>query len=141
MADANPGSDDRTAIADLLHAYAFAIDDQAWERLLDVFAERCTADYGQFGSFESAQAVHDWMRDAHVGLTSQHAMANIVIDVDGDHATARSYVTVTIVRTDTPSAMLRTGGEYRDRLARVDGSWRISERAYRTVWQDGSLAG
>ncbi|MGD9996832.1 MAG: nuclear transport factor 2 family protein [Ilumatobacteraceae bacterium] len=133
--------DDRTQIADLLHSYAFAIDDQDWGRLLDVFSDRCTADYGRFGCFESAQAVHDWMRDAHVGLTSHHALANVVIELRGDDASARSYVTVTIQRTDDPSTMLRTGGEYRDRLSRVDGRWRISEREYRTVWQDGSLAG
>ena len=132
--------DDHVAITELLNRYAFTIDDQTWDDLLDVFTDSCRADYGQFGTFDTAQAVADWMRGAHVGLTSHHALANISVKVDGERATARSYVTVTILAS-AASSMLRTGGEYRDVLTRVDGRWRIAERTYRTVWQDGSLAG
>jgi len=133
--------DDQVAIAKLLHRYAFTIDDQTWDDLLDIFTDPCRADYGQFGSFDTAQAVTDWMRDAHVGLRSQHAIANVSAQVDGDRATARSYVTVTILTTADAPSMLRTGGEYRDVLARLDGRWRIAERTYRTIWEEGSLTG
>ncbi|HEY3485808.1 MAG TPA: nuclear transport factor 2 family protein [Ilumatobacteraceae bacterium] len=133
--------DDHVAITQLLHRYAFTIDDQTWDDLLDIFTDSCRADYGQFGSFDSSQAVTDWMRDAHVGLKSHHAIANVTADVDGDRATARSYVTVTILTTTETPSMLRTGGEYRDVLTRVDGRWRIAERDYRTIWQEGSLTG
>ena len=133
--------DDRLAITELLHRYAFTIDDQTWDDLLDIFTDECVADYGQFGTFTTAQAVTDWMRQAHIGLKSHHAIANVTTDVEDDRATARSYVTVTILTTTDSPAMLRTGGEYRDVLQRVDGCWRIAERSYRTIRQDGSLTG
>ena len=134
--------DAHVAITQLLHRYAFTIDDQTWDDLLDIFADTCRADYGQFGSFDTAQAVTDWMREAHVGLRSHHAIANVSVEVvDPERATARSYVTVTILTTGDSPSMLRTGGEYRDVLTRVDGRWRIAERAYRTIWQEGSLTG
>jgi len=120
-------------ITKLLHRYAFAIDDKDWAALHDVFNDDCVADYGSFGSFTGADAVCAWMESAHVGLTTQHAMANITIDVDGRLAHSRSYVTVTLQ--PEGGAMFRTGGEYRDTILEADGTWRIERRTYRTIWQ------
>ena len=132
-------ADEVGAITDVLHRYAFAIDDQRWDELRTIFTSECRADYGQFGTFDSSDAVADWMGDAHVGLISHHAISNIAVEVDGDRATARSYVTVSIVHAAT-DRLMRTGGEYRDVMVRIDGHWQICERRYRTIWQDGTLS-
>lgn len=124
---------DRLEIFELLNRYGFAIDDKDWEALGEVFCHDCTADYGKFGSFEGATAVVDWMAPAHVGLTTQHAMANMVVKVDGDTATARSYVTVTLQ--PTGAKMFRAGGQYHDTLEKRDGRWQIKTRLYTTIWE------
>lgn len=127
---------DRFQIADVLCRYAFAIDDQNWADLRHVFTPDCVAEYGRFGSFDGVEAVIAWMEPAHQGLTTQHAMANIVADVNGDAATARSYVTVTLQPAGAP--MFRTGGQYVDALQRIDGAWRITRRSYSTIWEQRS---
>jgi ketosteroid isomerase-like protein len=124
---------DQVAITTVLHRYAFAIDDKDWQGLRDVFSVDCTADYGPFGRFEGIDAVVAWLAPVHVGLTTQHAMSNIVAQVTGRTATARSYVTVSLQPDDGP--LLRVGGGYSDLLRQVDGQWRIAERVYSTIWQ------
>jgi hypothetical protein len=62
-----------------------------------------------------------------------HLVANQVIDVDGDRASAEStwcYVT----RDDADNPVLELVGHYRDRLARVEGGWLFVRReAYRDM--------
>jgi 3-phenylpropionate/cinnamic acid dioxygenase small subunit len=127
------GIADRLEIVDLLNRYAVAIDDKDWEALSEVFCDDCTADYGQFGTFNGVDAVVAWMAPTHADLTTQHAMANMVIAIDQDTATARSYVHVFLRPDQSPS--FRVGGAYRDELRRVDGRWKIANRVYTTIWQ------
>jgi 3-phenylpropionate/cinnamic acid dioxygenase small subunit len=122
-------------ITSVLHRYAFAIDDKDWEGLRSVFTVDCTADYGKFGRFDSVDAVIAWMAPVHVGLTTQHSMSNIMIDVRGQTATARSYVNVTLQPDGAPP--FHAGGGYADTLVAVAGGWRIATRTYTTLWQHG----
>jgi len=51
-------------------------------------------------------------------------VGNLVIDVDGDQATASSYM---VVMSATLPPSLMASGSQADRLRRVDGHWRIAE--------------
>ena len=53
---------------------------------------------------------------------SKHVISNVVVDVDGDRATAWSYFQV------LRSAGLVTWGRYVDTLRETDGAWRIAAR-------------
>jgi 3-phenylpropionate/cinnamic acid dioxygenase small subunit len=58
---------------------------------------------------------------------TQHVTTNIAIDLDGDAATASSYVTVFQSLPDFPLAPIASG-RYRDTFTRHNGQWRFAER-------------
>jgi hypothetical protein len=58
-------------------------------------------------------------------VPARHWVGNMVIDVDGDQATASSYM---VVMSATLPPSLMASGSLADRLRRVDGHWRIAER-------------
>jgi SnoaL-like protein len=59
-------------------------------------------------------------------------MANPVIDVDGDRATARSYVDAWITSKDGLSG-INAIGFYDDELVRTFDGWRIARRTFTQV--------
>jgi ketosteroid isomerase-like protein len=58
-------------------------------------------------------------------VPARHWVGNILVDVDGDEATASSYLVV--MSATLPPTLMASGG-LEDRLRRVDGRWRIAER-------------
>lgn len=56
---------------------------------------------------------------------ARHWVGNMLIDVDGDNATASSYMVV--ISASLPPTLM-AGGSLNDRLRRIDGRWRIAER-------------
>ncbi|HEY4453593.1 MAG TPA: nuclear transport factor 2 family protein [Pseudonocardiaceae bacterium] len=58
---------------------------------------------------------------------TQHVTTNIAIDLDGDNATASSYVTIFQALPDFPLAPIASG-RYRDTFASHNGQWRFVER-------------
>jgi hypothetical protein len=58
---------------------------------------------------------------------TRHIDSNILIELDGDTATSRSYVTVLQQTATLPLQPIATG-RYLDRFERVDGQWRFAER-------------
>jgi hypothetical protein len=82
-------------IAEVLVRYATGIDRRDWDLFRSCFAADCLAEYEGIGTWESADAITDFMVTAHAALGhTMHRISNIVIDVhaDGDRAVARSSV-------------------------------------------------
>jgi hypothetical protein len=137
-------TDDRVEITDLLHRYAWAIDGRCSARLADVFTPDVHADYGTLGAFDGIDAVIEAFDVMHSQFAStQHAMSNACIDVDGDRASCRSYFVATMT-SDPASAgqregmidgrSFRSGGFYEDELVRTGAGWRISRRICIGSW-------
>jgi hypothetical protein len=59
-------------------------------------------------------------------------MSNFLIEVEGDHASAASYVHVVLVIAEHPLMWIDGVGHYADELVRCDDGWRIRERKYST---------
>jgi hypothetical protein len=59
--------------------------------------------------------------------STKHVVTNVVVDVAGDAATARSYVTVWQARPDFPLQAIASV-RHHDQFERVDGRWRFRER-------------
>ena len=63
-----------------------------------------------------------------------HRLSNFVIAVDGDRATARSYVNaVLMLQPDDSTNWVDALGHYDDVFVRTQGGWRIRERLSRTA--------
>jgi SnoaL-like domain len=100
-----------------------------------------------FGSSEVFEFCRQTIRHADGTPRTKHTLGNVTIELDGDQATARSYVTV-FQQTETLPLQPIASGRYIDRFSRVDGTWRFSDRlicsfllgdrSQHVLWPDGT---
>jgi hypothetical protein len=125
---------DRLAIQDVLCRYARGIDRCDIDVLRGVWWSGARADYGN-GEVDAV----DWSGDVVIALAAmrrtQHFLGNMLIDLDGDQATAETYCRAyhEVDGADGPIEM-EVGGRYLDRLERRGGEWRIAHRRYVHDW-------
>lgn len=120
---------DERAIYRQLCRFAEAMDRREWHVLESVLLEDAEADYG-IGRRRGSSAIIAEMRSFldDCGPT-QHLLANVVIDVDGDRAVSSAYVADMHVGSgDKAHLTFRTLGDYRDRWVRTGAGWRMAER-------------
>jgi hypothetical protein len=126
---------DRQAIVDLLHHMCYLIDSFQIQRLVDeVYAPDGSDDHGG-GPVVGREAVRDWYLDSTNNVASiAHNIANLVVELDGDHATARSNViSWTWTMSNEELGAMRPvdyalSVSYVDRLTRYPEGWRINAR-------------
>lgn len=111
-----------------------ARDGSAWVR--EIFTEDGTDDHNLFG-----QAFHGWTeieamfdRSASNLEATAHFITNCTVEVDGDTATARTYVQCwTWLRESAGQGRVRPAdyvfvGDYHDQLRRTPAGWRLHYR-------------
>jgi len=113
-----------------LSRFARILDNKQWDRLSDVFAEDVSFDYGSGSDEHGMAALTANMRrflDCCGG--TQHLIGSILVDVDGDRATSRSYVQARHQRVNDPAGpIFDSNGEYADQWERRPDGWRIVRR-------------
>lgn len=125
--------DDRQDIADLLVRYATGIDRRDWPLFRTVFTTDCELDYGEIGSWTGVDAVADFMEQVHaLAGHTLHRLTNQAIAIDGDKATARTYIDGLIMGPDNDSGV-NAIGFYDDEIVRTADGWRIARRRYTQV--------
>ncbi|PXX06051.1 nuclear transport factor 2 family protein [Mycolicibacterium moriokaense] len=126
---------DKEQIAEVLIRYATGIDSKDWPLLRSCWTDEIDVDYQQLGRFTSADALTDVMRQLHENMgPTYHRLSNFVIAVDGDRATARSYVqAVLMLQPNDSTNWVDALGHYDDVFVRTPNGWRISERVSRTA--------
>ncbi len=125
--------EDRQDIADVLLRYATGIDRRDWLLFRTVFVSDCILDYGTIGVWQGIDAVTEFMEVAHsMAGHTLHRLTNQVITVDGDRATARTYVDGLIMAQDNNSGV-NAIGYYDDEIVRVADGWRIARRNFTAV--------
>lgn len=124
---------DRADITEVLLRYATGIDRRDWDTFRTAFTADCVLDYGEIGSFAGVAAVTEFMEQSHsMAGHTMHRLSNIVITLDGDGATARTYVDGLILAPDNASGV-NAVGIYDDDLLRTDHGWRIARRVFTAV--------
>ncbi len=125
--------DDRQDISELLVRYATGIDRRDWRLFRTVFTANCELDYGEIGSWSGVDAVTDFMQRVHaLAGHTLHRLTNLAVTVDGDKATARTYIDGLIMAGDTTSGV-NAIGFYDDDIVRTSDGWRIARRRYTQV--------
>jgi uncharacterized protein (TIGR02246 family) len=126
--------EDEKAIRDLILRYCFLVDGIVG-RDADAFAAMFTED-GVWNSVtmgkhvEGRKELRDFISQVYSGdAIYRHLIANILIAVDGDRATARSYVHVSNLATGTPVCLMIAF--YEDELLRQNGTWLFKTRNVR----------
>jgi SnoaL-like domain len=125
--------DDRQDISDLLVRYATGIDRRDWPLFRTVFTDDCKLDYGEIGAWEGVDAVAEFMEQVHaMAGHTLHRLTNQAIAIDGDTATARTYIDGLIMAGDN-NAGVNAIGFYDDEIVRTGDGWRIARRRYTQV--------
>jgi hypothetical protein len=122
---------DKEQIAEVLIRYATGIDAKDWPLLRSCWTEDVDADYGEVGRFSGADAITDLMKRLHSVMgPTYHRLTNFAITVDGERATARSYVHAVLQAVpDDAASWIEALGHYDDELVRTSDGWRIARRA------------
>ncbi|OBA61154.1 polyketide cyclase [Mycobacterium sp. 1100029.7] len=125
--------DDRQDISDLLVRYATGIDSRDWPLFRTVFTDDCELDYGEIGSWHGVDAVTEFMDTTHaMAGHTLHRLSNQAITLDGDKASARTYVDAVIMFGDNQSGV-NAWGFYDDDISRTSAGWRIARRRFTQV--------
>lgn len=143
-----PEASDYFRIQNLLHLYSEAIDRGAFEevgllfRHADVYFPGDESPSVRAGSGDFGEHLTQWTRrfpESGGTPRTRHLCTNLIIEFDDEtHARTRSYFVV-FQGTDTlPLQPIITGG-YHDRLEKVDGDWRFTERR-ELVGETGDLS-
>lgn len=124
---------DRQDIGDVLIRYATGIDRRDWPLFRTVFTDDCAIDYGEIGTWNGVDAITEFMEQAHaMAGHTLHRLTNEAITVEGDKATARTYIDGLIMFGDNGSGV-NAVGFYDDELVRTGDGWRIARRRYTQV--------
>lgn len=130
-------AEDRARIEDLQARYLFAMDFRDPVAYAATFAEDGVLDFGG-GQVKGRQAIHDMvarMRDMAATQKpgegppkGRHSITSMVINVDGNKATAAAYWFLMVNDNPERRAQLDSYGHYEDELVKVDGQWLFSLR-------------
>jgi len=120
--------EEKDAIRELLAHYCFHFDNGEFDQWLNLFTDDGAFDLGARGRFQGRDALRNFLKV--VPLTKgvpmiKHCVMNSIVSVDGDHATARSYV---VVLRGGEALALSVAGRYEDQLTKQAGEWRFAER-------------
>ena len=126
---------DRLAIADLQHSIALATDHGAWPTFLACFVPGAHADYGDLGA-GPIESLVERIRESQARYQgTMNVVGTHTARVDGDHASAETYVVSHHFRSESgQSSDDQAGTRYRDELARTPGGWRIVSRVASLRW-------
>lgn len=127
---------DKQAITELLTGYMRAVDRGDVETLRAAYTDDAVEDHG--GVFTGSAA--DYVDSVAAAIThprslTTHLLSNLLIELDGDRATAESYATTFArVWTGSETADSLTAARLIDRLERRDGRWAIAHRTLLWEW-------
>ena len=129
---------DRDAIADLVGRLGLWLDEKRFDEARSIFTEDATADTPG-GSVRGLGLVAEQARRNHSDFErTQHAITNVLIDLDGDRATVRANLIATFVqRADAPGSQFTLGERYRFVAVRTPEGWRFSRVEVTPVWRSG----
>lgn len=124
-------ADDRAAIAALVHAYAERLDAGDLDGVAALLADAVWRSPVRPGGVRGVDAIRALYADVilYDGVPcTQHVVSNLVVDLAGAVASARSRFTVLQARPDFPLQPI-AAGRYHDAFARGPDGWRFTERA------------
>jgi hypothetical protein len=127
--------EDKAAISDVLIRYATSIDQRDWTMFRTCFTEDVTLDYDSgIGTYKGREVFTKRFEEGHAKIgPTMHKLTNFVINVDGDKATAKSYVDALLMPLEAGGHVRRANGFYEDTLVREKDGWKIASRKFTTV--------
>jgi hypothetical protein len=127
---------DYVALRRLQASYADIVTRRAWPELARIFRPDAEVVIdkmdGQPLVLHGPQGVGDFISNAIAHFDFfEFVILNTVIDIDGDHASARMYMWE--LRHDPVGGRSNAYGLYRDEHVRIDGRWWFAGRRYQSL--------
>lgn len=124
------------AISRLKYTYLRALDTKCWDEFADTLLPDVTASYGEDLAFDSRDALVEFMKSSLGPQTiTEHHCGHPEIDVEGDTATGRWYLSDTVLIPERGIALCGAAF-YSDRYTRgTDGRWRIAHTGYERTYE------
>ena len=117
---------DELRIRDTLARYCHLIDDGRFDELVELFTIEGAFAFGRLGAV-GREELRAWFEEMQpLDQRGKHLTTNVVVEVDGDRATAVSDF-VFLAFKDRRLVPL-VAGRYRDDLVCVEGRWLIGRR-------------
>jgi hypothetical protein len=130
---------DRSAIEALVHHVGACLDEARFDDLRPILTADASASTpgGVADGVDAVvvQAARNHSPDEHI----QHAITDVVIDLDGDEAAVRANLVVTFGSADGGAVIRRMGGVYRFGARRTVEGWRLTRIATVPVWREGAF--
>jgi 3-phenylpropionate/cinnamic acid dioxygenase small subunit len=115
--------EDREEIRELMIAYHRALDLRQWDNFAELFAEKDS----EWLFSKGRAAIRKRVEEAIPPLKNFHWLANEVIKVNGDRATAQAKYVV-VVPGEDKKPVPKAAGRYDDIFVRDNGKWKFLQR-------------
>ncbi|AZM58641.1 MULTISPECIES: nuclear transport factor 2 family protein [unclassified Streptomyces] len=132
---------DKSAVTEVLHTVAHAMDTRDWDLFADCYAPEAEGDYVNAKAAGREAIVAGTKAFLEPLDATQHLVGNIRVTVDGDIATTHATFVAQHVREGaSDSGQYLLGGVYQDTLRRTGADWKITRRRIRGLWSNGDAA-
>ena len=128
---------DKVAIRETIENYLNFLDARNWEGIASCFSDDAKSWYNfEPQALIGGKGVADWLRRIEAYGSTDHALSNLHIDVDGDLATCDSRLTASLhFGAERDGTISVRAIWYRDKLRRSGDRWVIYERRHEPQWQ------
>ena len=120
---------DKEELRDLVTRYCLYIDSGRYDDWVDCFTDDGVFDSPILGRWagkaklkEFTEKYRDWTGAAQ----PRHCVMNVLVQVEGNHATGECYLLMT--HASENKTELVVSGRYEDRMEKVNGKWLFKER-------------
>lgn len=142
MAGALGAPEDIEAIRSVLTLYAKSLDRRDFGAMKRVFTPDATGNYHESGSYQGVETLSAFFARVlgQCGPT-QHLLGTMDIHVQGDTATASTYLQAIHIgsKRGFEGKRMTVWGEYRDQLVRTAEGWRIRHRELVPIHAEGDI--
>jgi ketosteroid isomerase-like protein len=129
---------DRQQISDVLYRYASCVDYKDFATLRSLFTDDARGIYMTVADLTGADEIVTWIDGMTADKAWQHHKLTVYhIDFTGpDEASALTYHTSHQTDKGDEGAVTVIVARYRDKLRRVDGTWKITEKFMEPGWAE-----
>ena len=129
---------DRQQISDVLYRYASSVDYKDYATLRSLFTDDAHGVYTTVADLTGADEIVKWIDEMTAGKSWQHHKLTVYhIDFTGpDEASTLTYHTSHQTDVGDDGSVTLIVARYRDKLRRVDGSWKITEKIMEPGWME-----
>jgi ketosteroid isomerase-like protein len=122
--------EEKDAIHETIAEYCFHFDGGEFDKWVDLFTDDGVFDAGRMGAPKGKDALRAFLKNIRLTNGSpmmKHCVMNEIIKVNGNEATAKSYIVV--VRAKGEGALVNgIAGRYEDQLVKQSDRWLFKNR-------------